>query len=243
MSSNPLPPNVIFAQAVVPPINVLPLSCVTFSFVLNFSFSSVFGQFREKESGIRKQFQLSGVQYFHVFLSHYIHDVIGHALGSIILVGGAAMMKINVDGFWLPMLLFTFAQPLSCYFLLAVANKKQSFFSLLVYYAVTASICVTGTCVVSFVGISGQMFTASRVMEFFFSLLPVFAGIFSFIKLLYRVQFQPPNATERDISSFSMSGCLPEIIGLCISLVLYPLLTFAIVNNWLGRGRTTDGLK
>mmetsp|Transcript_27665 Transcript_27665/g.41949 ORF Transcript_27665/g.41949 Transcript_27665/m.41949 type:complete len:230 (-) Transcript_27665:172-861(-) len=213
-----------------------------YSFSLTFLFTSIITQFKERDSGIRKQLILSGVKYHHFFWSDFIYDFSHVAAGSLVFVVGTHFMSINVDGLWLPMLLFSISGPIFIYFIMALTSRTQRLFTLLVAYAALTAVCATGTILVSFMATTVGQITVARIIEAVLCLNPAFAGPFSFIKLLYRVQFQAPDAEERSISSFGLNGCLIEIIGMLFGIVFYSTMTFALNNKWFEKHKLNDGL-
>ena len=84
------------------------------------------------------------------------------------------------------------------------------------------------------------------IIESILAILPPFAGIYSFIKILYRVQYPIPDGNGgflRESNSFTTSGCLIEVIGLAAAIVIYPILTFMVENKVVSRGQLNDGIR
>lgn len=67
------------------------------------------------------------------------------------------------------------------------------------------------------------------------SLVPFVGLTMSFVKLIWRSKFYTDGANDSGIVSdtsnnpYNMKGCLPEIIGMVVSIIILPFLT--IINQ------------
>jgi len=69
-------------------------------------------------------------------------------------------------------------------------------------------------------------------LEIILSQVPFIGLVLSLLKLLWRSKFYTEAGLVSDSTSdpFNMKGCLPEIIGMGFSIVLWPLLTLLRVK-------------
>lgn len=102
--------------------------------------------FHERQLGIHKQLLFYGVDYKHIYLGSYMIDV-----ALLIVINGVLILFFNIsglsqnqmDGLWLPLLLYMFAQPLSNYFTLSFFRKsKGSVGVVLLQYFCGAWFCI-----------------------------------------------------------------------------------------------------
>ena len=73
-------------------------------------------------------------------------------------------------------------------------------------------------------------------VEIGMSLVPFVGLTLSFVKLIWRSKFYTDGANDSGIVSetsndpYNMKGCLPEIIGMAVSILIWPFLTFMSQN-------------
>mmetsp|Transcript_12059 Transcript_12059/g.18609 ORF Transcript_12059/g.18609 Transcript_12059/m.18609 type:complete len:228 (+) Transcript_12059:3429-4112(+) len=217
-----------------------------------FSRSSLGSAFLEKEAGVRKQLMLGGVQFKHFFWSSLVFDVRGQLFACLILWVFIYFSALNLDGLWLPLVLFSVAQPVFNYFFMAISKNKtpkkaQNTLTLI------SIICIFGGTGAGFLALQVQTtgadqynptgYRISLVLEYILCLLPNFAGTFAFIKIMYRAQYNKLNPrSSQNVNPWGPNGALPEIIALSASIVVYSILAFAFENDWFSRGAVNDGL-
>jgi len=120
-------------------------------------------------------------------LSNLLYDFYGQGLACAIFLGFLHLFtNLNVEGLWLPLLLYTFAQPIFNYFLLAYM-KNKSYESARNVLTVIVIIGIFGGTGIAFLAISAQKRYIALALECILCAIPNFAGGYAFIKILYRV--------------------------------------------------------
>ena len=85
--------------------------------------------FKERHEGVKKQLLFYGVDYKHIYISSYFTDVLYHLIMGAVFAGAIrprGFFFFRVEGLWLPLLLFSFAQPLFIYFTLSATSQSRS---------------------------------------------------------------------------------------------------------------------
>ena len=99
---------------------------VAFSF---FTRAIVQTMFKERHEGVKKQLLFYGVDYKHIYIGSYFIDVLYHIIMGTVFVAvirPRGLFLFRVEGIWLPLLLFSFAQPLFIYLTLSATSQFRS---------------------------------------------------------------------------------------------------------------------
>ena len=126
--NHPLADAPVFSQSArvqsVTSLNVIYI--VAFSF---FTRAIVQTMFKERHEGVKKQLLFYGVDYKHIYIGSYFIDVLYHIIMGTVFVAvirPRGLFLFRVEGIWLPLLLFSFAQPLFIYLTLSATSQFRS---------------------------------------------------------------------------------------------------------------------
>lgn len=149
------------------------------------------------------------------------------ALFLLLSIGGA----LNVNGLWLPLVLYSIAQNFFLQFLLVLMENRSSSSAMGVIGVLNILVIVLNY--VIGLALYGKSFNrAFLYIEWISSIIPLQAGSIAFTKVIYRAKASIIGYNGlTDLEPWGYNGALREIIMLSIEIVLFPLLTFLIVKS------------
>lgn len=165
---------------------------------------------------------------------------------SIVFMIGCLIAKIDMNGLWLPLLLSGIALPLyNSYYFTSNPNLISTKMNINIMFGTLMWLTIGGfTCIL--LALVFKMWLIAIIFECLLSLNPYFSSAFWVAKMIARYQYflMCPYNTLKSVSGFSFNGSLPEILGLSVSIVVYPVLTWYKLNKGLGAAakKGNDGL-
>ena len=225
----PLDPTKMMTQVAMPPFISMGL-CGASLFLLNPIRDLLQVLFDEKEAGLEKQYLLTGVSYFELYASRYVHQLLNLTIVFFTLPILLTYANPNSDlGLILvPQALAILVIPLNIIFLYSVFknyNARKVVENFMLFIQITTFILPVG-CV--FAGVAGEpsSVSISFLIEAICCLHPINAVTFIWIKQSFRGWYaiNSPFSTSTDL--MSINGCLLEVIGLSANLIILPILIY-----------------
>jgi len=131
-----------------------------------------------------------------------------------------------MSGIAVPFMLSCVAIPLFNYFLVSYFRKPidewNAFHKRNLLFTTSISIIMN---IILGLAVNSESTTVPRILEFIGCIMPPFASGFAIVKVLYRSKFAKRDEFGvLDTNPYSWNGCLPEILALSISIIVYPIL-------------------